>query len=207
MAISRREILKYGVSYGTGVITFGNDSLAYDRALRSFPENTAYAAFKQALAACGALEEETGSPEANELGKPEGIEKNRKPKRVATDDEFHKVGKAGKSDEAGKPEGAGKAGKPKGADEAGRSDGAGKTGKPDGAAEAPARASVSPETENALTALLAFRAECSELALSTLYTDCAPLVAALREGCLPAAFDLETLDEHYRPLVAYLQRA
>ena len=34
MAISRREILKLGVSYGTGAINFGNDSVVYERELR-----------------------------------------------------------------------------------------------------------------------------------------------------------------------------
>ncbi|MBQ6585459.1 MAG: hypothetical protein IJH83_01465 [Coriobacteriales bacterium] len=38
MAISRRDILRLGVSYGTGCITFGNNSVAYDRELRKLPE-------------------------------------------------------------------------------------------------------------------------------------------------------------------------
>lgn len=49
MAISRRLILKLGVSYGTGAINFGNDSVAYDRELRGLPENTVFAAFLETL--------------------------------------------------------------------------------------------------------------------------------------------------------------
>lgn len=49
MAISRREALKRGISYGTGVITHGNDSIAFDRALRAFPADGTYRAFRGAL--------------------------------------------------------------------------------------------------------------------------------------------------------------
>ncbi|ACV21679.1 Uncharacterised protein [Slackia heliotrinireducens] len=59
MAISRREILKLGVSYGTGAINFGNDSVAYDRELRKFTNNEAYAAFKAALVPQGEGDEAT----------------------------------------------------------------------------------------------------------------------------------------------------
>lgn len=50
MAISRREALKRGISYGTGVINHGNDSIAYDRALKTFPADDSYAALRAAIA-------------------------------------------------------------------------------------------------------------------------------------------------------------
>lgn len=51
MAISRREALKHGISYGTGVITHDNDSIAFDRALRAFPHDESYARMTQAIEA------------------------------------------------------------------------------------------------------------------------------------------------------------
>ena len=42
MAISRREALKHGISYGTGTINHGNDSIVYDRALRKFPKDETF---------------------------------------------------------------------------------------------------------------------------------------------------------------------
>lgn len=51
MAISRREALKRGISYGTGVITHGNDSIVFDRALRAFPKDGTYAEMRAALEA------------------------------------------------------------------------------------------------------------------------------------------------------------
>lgn len=50
MAISRREILKRGVSYGTGVINFNNDCIAYERELRKLASNTLLDTFLTTLA-------------------------------------------------------------------------------------------------------------------------------------------------------------
>lgn len=50
MAISRREILKRGVSYGTGVINFENDCIAYERELRKLANNTLLDTFLATLA-------------------------------------------------------------------------------------------------------------------------------------------------------------
>jgi hypothetical protein len=49
MAISRRRILEFGVSYGTGAINFNNDSVAYDRELRKLPADTTFYEFMDAL--------------------------------------------------------------------------------------------------------------------------------------------------------------
>lgn len=49
MAISRREALKHSISYGTGTINHGNDSIAYDRALRKFPKDETFTQLKSAI--------------------------------------------------------------------------------------------------------------------------------------------------------------
>lgn len=49
MAISRREALKHGISYGTGTINHGNDSIVYDRALRKFPKDETFSQLKSAI--------------------------------------------------------------------------------------------------------------------------------------------------------------
>ena len=65
MAISRREMLKRGVSYGTGAINFGNDSIAYERELRKLASDSTFETFLSTLAeteermAAQANEEET----------------------------------------------------------------------------------------------------------------------------------------------------
>lgn len=51
MAITRRDMVKLGVSFGSGTIAFKNDELAYVEALRAFPDDDRYDAFKAALAA------------------------------------------------------------------------------------------------------------------------------------------------------------
>lgn len=64
MAITRREALKHGISYGSGVINHGNDSIAYDKDLRSFPQNNAWAEMQEALE--GVEFADTESEEASE---------------------------------------------------------------------------------------------------------------------------------------------
>lgn len=49
MAISRREALKHNISYGTGTINHGNDSIVYDRALRKFPKDETFSQLKSAI--------------------------------------------------------------------------------------------------------------------------------------------------------------
>ena len=49
MAISRREALKHHISYGTGTINHGNDSIVYDRALRKFPKDETFSQLKSAI--------------------------------------------------------------------------------------------------------------------------------------------------------------
>lgn len=115
MAISRREILKRGVSYGTGVINHGNDSIVYDRELRKFPQAGCYGEMRSAI-------------------------------------------------EAG-------------------------------------------DTPRALEAAKVFRQLCGNLAMSSLYTKCAPVIRALEEECLPPVEDLEKLEGDYASLVDYLSHA
>lgn len=49
MAISRREALKHHISYGTGTLNHGNDSIVYDRALRKFPADETFSQLKDAI--------------------------------------------------------------------------------------------------------------------------------------------------------------
>lgn len=51
MAISRREALKRNISYGTGTLNHGNDSIVYDRALRAFPKDETFSQLKNAIEA------------------------------------------------------------------------------------------------------------------------------------------------------------
>ena len=51
MAISRREALKHHISYGTGTLNHGNDSIVYDRALRKFPEDQTFSQREAAIEA------------------------------------------------------------------------------------------------------------------------------------------------------------
>ena len=51
MAISRREALKHGISYGTGALNHGNDIIVYDRELRKFPKDETFSQLKQAIEA------------------------------------------------------------------------------------------------------------------------------------------------------------
>ena len=76
MAISRREIIKLGVSYGSGAINFGNDSVAYERALRKLPEDTHLAEFLEELERVTevlAAEEAAAEAVAEEAEKPTDI--------------------------------------------------------------------------------------------------------------------------------------
>lgn len=49
MAISRREALKHHISYGTGTLNHGNDSIVYDRELHKFPTDQTFSQLKQAI--------------------------------------------------------------------------------------------------------------------------------------------------------------
>lgn len=51
MAISRREALKHGISYGTGVLNHGNDSIVFDRELRKFPNDATFSQLKEVIEA------------------------------------------------------------------------------------------------------------------------------------------------------------
>ena len=47
MAITRRDMVKLGVSFGSGTIAFKNDELAYVEALRAFPDDDCYDALQR----------------------------------------------------------------------------------------------------------------------------------------------------------------
>lgn len=49
MTITRRKALAAGISYGTGCLHFGNDSIVYNRELRKLPDDTSYRDLRAAL--------------------------------------------------------------------------------------------------------------------------------------------------------------
>ena len=49
MTITRRKALAAGISYGTGCLHFGNDSIVYNRELRKLPANTTYQDLRAAI--------------------------------------------------------------------------------------------------------------------------------------------------------------
>lgn len=51
MTISRREALKHGISYGTGALNHGNDSIVYNRALKKFPADETFSQLKATIEA------------------------------------------------------------------------------------------------------------------------------------------------------------
>lgn len=59
MAITRRSAVEHGISYGTAMITFKNDALAYQDALRALPEDDTFDRYKEALQAGDAEQAKT----------------------------------------------------------------------------------------------------------------------------------------------------
>lgn len=49
MGISRRKALAAGISYGTGCLHFGNDSIVYNRELKKLPNDTTYRDLRKAI--------------------------------------------------------------------------------------------------------------------------------------------------------------
>jgi hypothetical protein len=50
MGINRSEAVAAGISFGTGAINFGNDSIVYTRHLRKLPNDDTFAQLKDAIA-------------------------------------------------------------------------------------------------------------------------------------------------------------
>ena len=202
MAISRRHILKLGVSYGTGTINFGNDSVVYDRALRKLPESTALEEFLEALSAAeDALAEEalaqeaanengsTGSP-AEEVGTVASEPAATEPPLVGADGEEVAPTSAEMltetpSDLQEEPQ-----------------EGEGRQGGEEADEAAPTR---SPALEEALAKARAFQQLCSQLALSELYMQVRAMIGALEQDALPSVEETALLKERYDKIIDYLQ--
>ena len=177
MAISRREIIKLGVSYGSGAINFGNDSVAFERALRKLPEDTHLAEFLDELERVTevlAAEEAAAEAAAAEVAE-------------AADEEV--------AEEAAEPalEGETAGQEPVSAEEPGA--------EPEAEAEAPHENPLAGAIEKAF----AFRSFCASLALGELFVQTTALITTMREECLPAVEDIDKLKAGYNAIADYLQ--
>ncbi len=175
MAISRREILKLGVSYGTGTIHFGNDSLRYDRELRKVPQNTLLQEFLDQLEAAEvhmmeeAVEAEAQATEATteEAMAAEAVEPAANPKEEPTLPESEQDTEETE--------------------------------------ETPDEEDIPNPLEDAIKAAEEFRAFCGQMAFSDLGVQTTAIINTMREAALPAVADIAKLKEDYGKIVAYLQ--
>lgn len=197
MAITRRRVIKLGVSFGSGCIKFGNDELAFCDALREFPHDGSYAAFREAFDAIDAealaAAQARKAEEEQEAAEQDATEKKtaRKPtagKEGAPEEEHEAAGQAEAAEQAEAP------------DPTLPYFDLDLTEEEDEEEEQP----LDPSIVNALQAAQVFRKECSRLALSDLYLQMTTLINTLSEGTLPPIADLKKLDEDYQALVDYL---
>ena len=201
MAISRREILKLGVSYGTGAINFGNDSVVYERELRklvgdetleNFFESikdaqelidSQIAALEQEAAAALEQEAATAQEQAATLEQATAREQEQRapevqdPKQDATDTQEQKQEPPSALDTE-------------------------QEASPDAEEQEPEENPL----KDAVAAGKTFQELCARLALSDLYTQMSVIIAALNDACLPAVEDLSKLKESYQAIVDYLKR-
>ena len=176
MAISRREIIKLGVSYGSGAINFGNDSVAFERALRKLPQDTHLAEFLDELERVTevlAAEEAAAEAAAAEA--------------EAADEEV--------AEDAAEPtlESETSGQEPISAEEP--------AAEPEPEAEAPHENPLAGAIEKAF----AFRSFCASLALGELFVQTTALITTMREECLPAVEDIDKLKAGYNAIADYLQ--
>ena len=193
MAISRREILKLGVSYGTGAINFGNDSVVYERELRKLVGDETLENFLESIKsaqelidsqiaaleqeAAAALEQEVATAQEPAAEQEQCAPEEQEPKQDATDTQEQKQ-------------------------------------EPASALSTEQKASLDAEEqepeENPLKDTVAagktFQELCARLALSDLYTQMSVIIAALNNACLPAVEDLSKLKESYQAIIDYLKR-
>lgn len=192
MAITRRRVIKLGVSFGSGCIKFGNDELAFCDALREFPHDGSYAAFREAFDAIDA--EALAAAQAR---RAEG-EQAAEGQQEATEEEA--AGKPTADEESAPGEEQEAAEQAEAPDPTLPYFDLDLTEEEDEEEEQP----LDPSIVNALQAAQVFRKECSRLALSDLYLQMTTLINTLSEGTLPPIADLKKLDEDYQALVDYL---
>lgn len=182
MAISRRSILRLGVSYGTGAINFGNDSIAYERALRQFGDDTLLQELLEALANA---EDVVLGEEGGAEGDPGDLEAEIACE-AATACEA-----AGESDAPNSPAEMEALKAPEELE--------GECAVENGpTAEAPN------PLAGAIEKAKEFQRLCAQLALSDLFVRVGDMVAAMEAQALPAADDVRQLRERYEALVDYL---
>ena len=187
MAISRREIIRLGVSYGTGAINFGNDSVAYERALRKLPADTHLAEFLEELdratevlaaeEAAAEAEAEATAEAAAEAAECETADENAVPAPEDTDAPIE--------------------------DAAVESSAETTTGEADAAPEA--QAPRENPLVDAIEKAFAFRSFCASLALSELFIQTTALINTMQTACLPAVDDIEKLKHDYNAIIDYLK--
>lgn len=182
MAISRREIIKLGVSYGTGAINFGNDSVVYERELRKLKDDTKLAEFLEELArVTEVLEAQEAEAEA-----------------AAETAEAETGAEAAAEDEATESKLAGQEPTGETADDAEATVPA-----EEATAEAPAEPAPNP-LDSAIEKAFAFRAMCGRMALGELFVQTTALINTMRESCLPPVEDVQTLEHDYNAILNYL---
>ena len=198
MAISRREILKLGVSYGTGSINFGNDSVVYDRELRKFPQSTTLQEFLDALAEA----EDRLAAEAEQAANEEpGSENDGASAETASDNSLD-TEEEQQGDNSDAPE-------------SGESDAEETPGNEEADAQGADESSAAdqepepePTHENPLNEAIhkagAFREECARLALSELYIATSAVISEMKQESLPAVEEIEEIKEKHAALVDYL---
>ena len=193
MAISRREILKLGVSYGTGAINFGNDSVVYERELRKLVDDETLESFFKSISdaqklidsqiaaleqeAAAALEQEAATVQEPAAEQEQRAPEEQEPKQDATNAQEQKQ-------------------------------------EPASALSTEQEASLDAEEQepeenplkDAVAAGKTFQELCARLALSDLYTQMSVIIAALNDACLPAVEDLSKLKESYQAIIDYLKR-
>lgn len=195
MAISRRAILKLGVSYGTGVINHGNDSIAYERELRKLAENPAFGNFERAM------------EQAEEIMAAAAVAEPAEPAEAAEVAEVTKVTASAKA--AGAAESAAPDEPQNQAGPAGETEAAAPVAETAEAAASTDKAAEEALHENPLRDIIAeakrFRDVCSQLALSSLYLQMTNVINAMQEECLPAVDDLVKIKQDYNAILDYLK--
>ena len=176
MAISRREILKYGVSYGTGVINFNNDSIAYERELRKLYQDVSFNTFLEELEKA-----EENLLENNSI--EEGL-------KVAQTNPESEATQTGQSTEAA----------PAQVNQSAEATPV----QTDQETQDVQYAFPSP-LNDVIEAAISFRELCALLALSELCIQMNEVIANLQKDCLPPAQDLQNIKDCYSGLLNYLE--
>jgi flagellar biosynthesis GTPase FlhF len=195
MAISRREILKLGVSYGTGAINFGNDSVVYERELRKLVGDETLENFLESIkdaqelidSQIAALEQEaaaaleqgaaTAQEPAAEQEQEQRAPEEQEPKQDATNAQEQKQELSSALDT-----------------------------EQEASLDAEEQEPEANPLKDAVAAGKTFQELCARLALSDLYTQMSVIIAALNDACLPAVEDLSKLKESYQAIIDYLKR-